>query len=123
MACKNEDFKISFMLFMVGETAKLVSLKCFCIEKKWTFSAIFLLGAEEKNEPHAVVNAAMFTPFLQLLSPDVGFSVKSAFIKSMRRIFTHMTFTPDSAAHSSIVMATCCDLIEDPDFHVRLCFR
>ena len=98
MACKNEDFKISFMLFMVGETAKLVSLKCFCIEKKWTFSAIFLLGAEEKNEPHAVVNAAMFTPFLQLLSPDVGFSVKSAFIKSMRRIFTHMTFTPDSSA-------------------------
>ncbi|XP_015779599.1 PREDICTED: serine/threonine-protein kinase ATR-like, partial [Acropora digitifera] len=84
--------------------------------------AVIGKGAAEKNEPLAVVNAAMFTPFLQLLSPDVSFSVKSAFIKSMRRIFTHMTFTPDSAAHSSIVMATCCDLIEDPDFHVRLCF-
>ena len=83
----------------------------------------YLLGPEEDTKPHALVNAAIFKPYLQLLAPDVGSSVKCAFIKSMRRIFTHMTFTANSAAHSSIVSATCFDLIEDPDFHVRMSFR
>ena len=82
-----------------------------------------LLGGKEDNKPHAVVNAAIFIPYLQLLAPDVGSSIKCAFIKSMKRIFTHMTFTAGSAAHSSIVSATCFDLIEDPDFDVRMAFR
>ncbi|XP_068737355.1 serine/threonine-protein kinase ATR-like isoform X2 [Montipora capricornis] len=79
-------------------------------------------GSEHNKKPCAVVNAATFTPFLQLLAPEVVVNVKCAFIQSMKRIFTHMTFNPDSAAHSSIVSATCFDLIEDSDFHVRMCF-
>jgi len=41
----------------------------------------------------------------------------------MKRMFTHIAFTADYAAHSSIVSATCFDLIEDPDFDVRMAFR
>ena len=81
------------------------------------------LGSEQNKKPCAVVNAATFTPFLQLLAPEVVVNVKCAFIQSMKRIFAHMTFNPDSAAHSCIVSATCFDLIEDSDFHVRMCFR
>ena len=82
-----------------------------------------LLDGNDDIKSHAIVNASIFTPYLQLLAPDVGSSIKCAFVKSMKRIFTHMTFTADSAAHSSIVSATCFDLIEDPEFEVRMAFR
>ncbi|RMX47129.1 hypothetical protein pdam_00018677 [Pocillopora damicornis] len=49
-------------------------------------------------------------------------SVKCAFIKSMKRMFTHMAVAPDNEAQRSIVSATCFDLIEDPDFDVRMQF-
>ena len=81
------------------------------------------LGNDFKAVPHATVNAAVFTPYLQLLSSDVNSTVKCAFIESMKRIFTHMMFSTDSAAHTSIVSATCFDLIEDPEFDVRMAFR
>ena len=82
-----------------------------------------LLDGNDDIKSHAIVNASIFTPYLQLLATDVGSSIKCAFVKSMKRIFTHMTFTADSAAHSSIVSATCFDLIEDPEFEVRMAFR
>ena len=78
---------------------------------------------ESKSKLSAIVNAAIFTQYLQLLSPDTNPAIKCAFINSMKRMFTHIAFTADYAAHSSIVSATCFDLIEDPDFDVRMAFR
>ena len=77
----------------------------------------------EGTKPHAIVNAANFIPYLQLISPEASSSVKCAFIKSMKRMFTHVAVAPDNEAQRSIVSATCFDLIEDPDFEVRMQFR
>ncbi|XP_022800792.1 serine/threonine-protein kinase ATR-like [Stylophora pistillata] len=76
----------------------------------------------EGTKPHAIVNAGNFIPYLQLISPEASSSVKCAFIKSMKRIFAHLAVTPDNEAQRSIVSATCFDLIEDPDFDVRMQF-
>jgi len=80
-------------------------------------------GNKDESKLSAIVNAAIFTQYLQLLSPDTNAAIKCAFINSMKRMFTHIAFTADYAAHSSIVSATCFDLIEDPDFDVRMAFR
>ena len=38
-------------------------------------------------------------------------------------MFTHVAVALDNEAQRSIVSATCFDLIEDPDFEVRMQFR
>ncbi|KAK3744393.1 hypothetical protein QZH41_012155, partial [Actinostola sp. cb2023] len=99
---------------------RCIGLYCPVCDKNGGCHVSYMLYGSSSQ--HAVVDAAVFTPYLHLLSPMINSSVKLAFISSIPRICTHLATTPNTSAHSCIVTATCCDLIEDPDYHVRLAF-
>ena len=88
-----------------------------------TFTHIFCSDAFKEDAKAGHTRAAIFTPFLQLLAPEVPSAVKLSIIGSIQRMCVHMTDAADSAAHSATIKASCFDLIEDPDYDVRMAFR
>ncbi|XP_060578307.1 serine/threonine-protein kinase ATR-like [Ruditapes philippinarum] len=76
--------------------------------------------AGSSKERSRLVDANMFLPFLHLVNSDKS-DIKSALVRSMRRMFGHIGVRKNNAATIS-VLNTALNLIEDTDYDVRTAF-
>ncbi|XP_013417435.1 serine/threonine-protein kinase ATR-like isoform X2 [Lingula anatina] len=89
-------------------------LKCAACDSLPVFEVIGSPGSRPK-----LVDPKMFSPFMTLLTSDK--IVKQSLIESFDRLFGHIKIHSNN--ESTVGMLNMClELIEDPDYHVRLAF-
>ena len=63
---------------------------------------------------------AFFREVLNMILPGASSKVKLSFVMSFKRLSNHINLSDD---YCSQVLSSCIDLIEDPDYDVRMKFR
>ncbi|XP_074649776.1 serine/threonine-protein kinase ATR-like [Tubulanus polymorphus] len=77
-----------------------------------------------QRSPHSrpkIVDPTMFLPFLNLLTSEQPIEVKTALVKSFKRLFGHIGVRANNPATVDM-LNKCLTVIEDPDYNIRVLF-